>query len=138
MKSGDTILARTHAELIRKLLNNKLLYCYKCTYDLNDTTFLWLVCLDDTDNDGHKNKFESEDTIIERFDKQRAKDRRFYHGLKRKYRLVFEKIQTVNGRIYKFHGLYKLDKVEDNEYVRKLKRVSTEYEFEGEQWLQIQ
>ena len=98
-----------------------------------------MVYLDNSETDGHKNMFEDESTIIECFDKnKRTKDDRFYHGLKMTNRLVFEKIETINGRIYKFHGLYKLDKVEDNEYVRTLKRVNTEYRFEGEQWLQIQ
>lgn len=132
MKTGETVKARTHAELINKLLRTNLKKLYRCTYDIDKNTFIWMVNLNDTRNAGHRNRIENNTTIIEEFDKSRPKDERFYHGLKRKHRLVFEKINTPNGRIYKFHGLYKLVKTENDDYIRILQIECDKYIFEGE------
>lgn len=130
MISGQQIKARTHAELLSKLLKKNINHWYKCTYNLDKDTFIWMVYLDNSETNGHKNMFEDESTIIECFDKnKRTKDGRFYHGLKMTNRLVFEKIETSNGRIYQFHGLYKLVDTTDDEYTRILKRQNNRYEF---------
>lgn len=129
IKTGDVIYAKTHATLLNNLLNTNYKQWYKCTYDLDDDTFIWMVYLDGTNNEGHTNKFESDDIIIEEFDKDMIKDKRFEHGLEKPYRLVFEKIVTSNGRKYEFHGLYKLIDTSSNKYKRILKKVNAEYDF---------
>lgn len=129
MKAGQTIKAKTHAELLNVLLKTNYKQWYKCTYDLDDKTFIWMVCLDSTNNEGHRNMFENSDTIIEQFDKDMIKNKRFYHGLERKYRLVFEKKETKKGRTYTFHGFYHLADTSEDEYKRTLKKISDKYNF---------
>lgn len=130
MKQGDIIRTKTHAELLNKLLGTQYKQWYKCTYDLDDNTFIWIVSLDNSSNAGHRNKFLNNTTIIEQFDKNDTFSKeRFLHGINREFRLVFEKIETANGRLYKFHGLYKLIRVENDGYKRTLKLSSLIYTF---------
>lgn len=102
MKKGETIKARTHAELLNKLFGTNYKQWYKCTYNLKDagikesdnlqspTMFVWMVCLDNSKNAGHCNKLKDNATIIEQFDKPRTcSEERFEHGLKIKKTLGF-------------------------------------------------
>lgn len=129
MKAGEIIKARTHAELINYLKKTDLKGLFKCTYDLDENTFIWMVSLNNTSNAGHRNKFENDTTIIEQFDKSMPKNKRFYHGINRHYRLVFEKIKTNGERLYKFHGLYKLVTPVYDEYTRTLRLINMSYDF---------
>lgn len=130
MQKGEIIKARTHAELLNKLFHKNYKQYYRCTYDITNGLFIWMVCLDNSNNAGRCNKFEDDTTIIEQFDKpMTCSEERFYHGLKIKQRLVFEKIKTSNGRIYKFHGLYELVSKSKDEYTRTLKLIGDEYNF---------
>lgn len=135
MKAGCTIKARTNAELLNMLLKTNYKQWYKCTYPIKEKKYptkekimIWMVRLDNTKNGGFQNRPEN-DTIIEQFDKSEPKPASFYSGIKTKCRLVFEKIETKVGHIYKFHGLYMLDKREDDDYKRTLVKISDEYEF---------
>lgn len=132
MQAGNKIQARTHAELLNRLLNRHCKSWYKCTYDIDQDTFIWMVKLDGTDNYGRRNKFDDGKTIMERFDDGFPKNDRFMHGLTRKYRLVFEKEELSVGRVYTFRGLYKLVNVEEDGYLRTLKLVQNDYHFENE------
>lgn len=89
-----------------------------------------MVNLDNSETDGHRNRFVDENTIIEQFDTNKIYTMaRFKHGLTRPYRLVFEKKQSKNGRKYIFQGLYKLEKTDNDDYTRILKFVSGEWDF---------
>lgn len=87
-----------------------------------------MVSIDDTNTEGRRNRFEN-NTIVEQFDKDFPKNARFYHGLEREFRLVFEKLETNGERTYKFHGLYKLIDTKEDQYIRTLKKQSDEYNF---------
>lgn len=129
MKKGEIIYARTNAEFLNALINKNYKQWYKCTYELNNDTFIWMICLNNSNNVGHRNKFENDCTIIEQFDTSLPKNKRFNHGLERPFRLVFEKIKTANGCAYKFHGLFKLVTPVIDEYKRTLKSVNDDYNF---------
>lgn len=144
MKKGEIVKARTHAELLNELFGTNYKQWYKCTYDIKKdnnsykkgnepelpTIFVWMVCLNNTKNAGRRNKFEDDTTIIEQFDKpMTCSEERFNHGLNIKQRLVFEKINTSNGRIYKFHGVYELADTPNDKHTRTLKLIDDEYDF---------
>ncbi len=123
LKNGD-VFHGTHADLLNALgLRTKkgepFIAWYKGTYELDASTYIWMIHIDGEIRDNWRNTYQ-DDTIIE----ENLDDKIHPIGLTHKYRIVFDKIEEKGGREFMIcKGLYKLNP-ESNNQKRILEKVA--------------
>ncbi len=123
IKNGD-VFHGTHADLLNALglrTQQGLPFknFFKGTYELDENTYIWIICIDGQERDGFINIYQGRDGIIE----QNVQDKTHTIGLTHKYRIVFDKVKGFSGNRFICKGLYKLSPESTNQK-RILKKVA--------------
>ena len=122
LKNGD-VFHGTHADLLNELgLRTKqglpFKNWYKGTYELDENTFIWIICIDGKERSGWSNVYQG-NKIIEK----NPNNNTLTISLTHKYRIVFDKVAGYSGNKFVCKGLYKLCP-ESNNQMRILEKIA--------------
>ena len=102
------IRARTHADLLNKLLDKSMKAYYRCLYRLEDNCCIWMINLSQVPSRFGWVNIQDGDNIVERYvgsleDKLAAHNE--YVGEQKRF--IFDVKTDAIGRYYEFKGLYR-------------------------------
>ena len=121
IKTGDKFPFRKNYQLINYLIGTNLQNWFQATYQLTNTSYMWMVALDGIERAGWKNILLTDGRIKENFvgDKSNSPSN-LGKTFKYPYKVVFEK----TGDSFIFIGVYKLDLENISLYERFYTKVS--------------
>ncbi len=137
MKSGEYIIAKTHADLLNKVLGTHYKAWMKSGITLSDGRWLWMIRLNRSVNSsGWMNYMESEDRLVEKAISPKYEDHHTYIQAVMSARVgrfedraVFDIVDYGTYRKYIFRGVFKLNKAECTENINIWDKIISDYRF---------
>ena len=101
MEKGYQITARTIAEFLNKTYGTNYRLWLKSTYELDESTTVWMIRIDGEKRQGFSNYFDNGYIIEESLEKTRSL---------KPIRMVFQIVDNGDNKTFIYLGKYKLNK----------------------------
>ena len=115
MEKGYQITVRTNAEFLNKVFGTNYKLWLKSTYELDDSTTVWMIRIDGEKRNSFKNYFDNGCIIEESLEEETR-------SLK-PVRMVFQIIEKNKYKTFIYLGKYSLDNEKSNKEKRVFKQL---------------
>ena len=115
MEKGYQITVRTNAEFLNKTFGTNYKLWLKSTYELDDSTTVWMIRIDGDKRNGFKNYFDNGCIIEESLEEETR-------SLK-PIRMVFQILEKRDYKTFVYLGNYNIDSENSNKEKRVFKPI---------------